>query len=107
MFTFAYLRCIDLNQNSNYYPAHDYILKKANENLTNVYISKAGLFSQCFLDVALLIYIPSKFKKIGVEEEAAVMPTNLKWVSFMYILLSWCIEGNLKLLGFLLFCGSM
>ena len=47
-----------------------------------MYISNAGLFSQCFLDVALLIYISSKSKTIGVEEEAAVMPTNLKWVSF-------------------------
>ena len=46
-------------------------------------MSKAGLFSQCFLDLALLIYISSKSKKIGVEEEAAVMATNLKWVSFM------------------------
>ena len=72
-----------------------------------MYISKAGLFSQCFLDVALLIYISSKSKKIGVEEEAAVIATNLKWVSFMYILFSWCIEGNSKLLGFLIFCSSM
>ena len=56
MFTFAYLRCIDLNQNSNYYAAHDYILKKANENLTNVYISKAGLFSQCFLDAIINLH---------------------------------------------------
>ena len=52
--------------------------KKANKNLTNLYISKAGLFSQCFLDKALLIYISSKSKKIGVEEEAAVTSTNLK-----------------------------
>ena len=72
-----------------------------------MYISKAGLFSQCFVDKALLIYISSKSKKIGVEEEVAVTATNLKWVSFMYILPSWCIEGNFKLLGFLLFCGSM
>ena len=72
-----------------------------------MYISEAGLFSQCFLDEALVIYISSKSIKIPIEEEAAVMATNLKWVSFMYILLSWCIEGNLKLLGFLLFCGSM
>ena len=56
MLTFAYLRCIDLNQNSNYYAAHDYILKKANENLTNVYISKAGLFSQCFLDAIINLH---------------------------------------------------
>ena len=70
-------------------------------------MSKAGLFSQCFLDLALLIYISSKSKKIGVEEEAAVMATNLKWVSFMCILHSWCIEGNLKSLGFFMFCGSM
>ena len=76
-------------------------------SLTNVYISKAGLFSQCFLDVALLIYISSKCKKIAVEEEPTVMTTNLKWVHFTYILLSWCIEGNLKLLGFSMFCGSM
>ena len=68
-----------------------------------MYIGKAGLFSQCFLDVALLIYFSSKSKKIGVEKETAVMATNLKWVRFMYILLSYCIEGNLKLLGFLLF----
>ena len=72
-----------------------------------MYISETGLFSQCFLDEALVIYISSKSRKIPTEEEAAVMATNLKWVSFMYILLSWCIEGNLKLLGFLLFCGSM
>ena len=52
--------------------------KKANKNLTNLYISKAGLFSQCFLDKALLIYISSKSKKTGVEEEAAVTATNLK-----------------------------
>ena len=52
--------------------------KKANKNLTNLYISKAGLFSQYFLDKALLIYISSKSKKIGVEEEAAVTSTNLK-----------------------------
>ena len=51
-------------------------------------MSKAGLFSQCFLDLALLIYISRKSKKIGVEEEAAVIATNLKWVSFMYILFS-------------------
>ena len=72
-----------------------------------MYTGKAGLFSQCFLDVALLIYFSSKSKMIGVEEEAAVMASNLKWVRFMYILLSYCIEGNLKLLGFLLFWGSM
>ena len=70
-------------------------------------MSKAGLFSQCFLDLALLIYISSKSKKIGVEEEAAVIAANLKWVSFMYILFSWRIEGNSKLLGFLMFCSSM
>ena len=62
-------------------------LKKANENLTNVYISEAGLFSQCFFDEALVIYISSKSIKIPIEvEETVVMATNLKWVSVMYIL---------------------
>ena len=70
-------------------------LKKANENLTNVYISEAGLFSQCFLDEALVVYISSKSIKIPIEEEAAVMATNLKWVSFMYIL---SLAGVLKVI---------
>ena len=70
-------------------------LKKANENLTNVYISEAGLFSQCFLDEALVIYISSKSIKIPIEEEAAVMATNFKWMIFMYIL---SLAGVLKVI---------
>ena len=70
-------------------------LKKANENVTNVYISEAGLFSQCFLDEALVIYISSKSRKIPIEEETAIMATNLKWVSFMYIL---SLAGVLKVI---------
>ena len=70
-------------------------LKKANGKLTNVYISEAGLFSQCFLDEALVIYISSKSIKIPIEEEAAVMATNFKWMIFMYIL---SLAGVLKVI---------
>ena len=70
-------------------------LKKANENLTNVYISEAGLFSQCFLEEALVIYISSKSRNTRTEEEAAVVTTNLKWVSFMYNL---SLAGVLKVI---------
>ena len=70
-------------------------LKKTNENLTNVYISEAGLFSRVFLDEALVIYIFSKSRKIPIEEETAVMATNLKRVSFMYIL---SLAGVLKVI---------
>ena len=60
-----------------------------------MYISEAGLFSQCFLDEALVIYISSKSRKTPTEEEAAVMTTNLKWVSFMYNL---SLAGVLKVI---------
>ena len=42
-----------------------------------MYISDAGLFSQCLSDETLVIYISSKSRKIAVEEETAVMATNL------------------------------
>ena len=72
------------------------ILKtKKNENLTNKYISEAGLFSQCFSDDALVIYFSSTFRKITVEEETAVMTNHLKWASFTYI---HSLAGVLKLI---------
>ena len=60
-----------------------------------MYISEASLFSQCFLDEALVIYISSKSRKTSTAEEAAVMTTNLKWVSFMYNL---SLAGVLKVI---------
>ena len=60
-----------------------------------MYISEAGPFSQCFFDEVLVIYISSKSRKIPIEEETAVMATNLKWVSFMYIL---SLAGVLKVI---------
>ena len=84
--TLRKLCCIELYQNSKYYATHDYIRKKADEKLTNVYITEAGLFSQCLSDEALVIYSSSKSRKVAVEEEAAVMTTNLKWSSFMCVL---------------------
>ena len=48
-----------------------------------------------FLDEALVIYIFSKSRKILIEEETAVMATNLKRVSFMYIL---SLAGALKVI---------
>ena len=80
------LCCIELYQNSKYFVTHDCVRKKADENMTNVYISEARLFSQCLSDEALVIYSSSKSRKIAVDEDAAVIATNLKWWSFMCVL---------------------
>ena len=93
--TLRKLCCIELYQNSKYYATHDYIRKKADENLTNMYISEAGLSSQCPSEEALIIYSSSKSRKIAVEEEAEVMTTNLKWSSFMCVL---SLAGVLKVI---------
>lgn len=84
--TLKNLCCIELYQNSKYYATLDYIRKKADENLTHVYISEVGLFRQCLSDEALVIYSSSKSRKIAVEEDAAVIATNLKWSSFKCVL---------------------
>ena len=93
--TLRNLCCIEFYQNSKYYASHDYIRRKADKNLTNVYISEAGLFSQCLSEEALVIYSSSISRKIAVEEEAAVMATSLKWSSFMCVL---SLAGALKVI---------
>ena len=93
--TLRNLFCIELYQNAKYYATHDYIRKKEDENLTNMYISQAGLFSQCPSEEALIIYSSSKSRKIAVEEEAEVMTTNLKWSSFLCVL---SLAGVLKVI---------
>ena len=84
--TLKNLCCIELYQNSKYFATHDCVRKKVDENVTNVYISEARLFSQCLSDEALVIYSSSKSRKIAVEEDAAVIATNLKWSSFKCVL---------------------
>ena len=84
--TLRNLCLIEWYQNSKYYATYDYIRKKANESLTDVYISEAGLFSQCLSNEALVIYSSSKSRKIAVKEEAAVMAFNLKWSRFTRVL---------------------
>ena len=85
--TLRELCCIELYQNSDHYANHDFIKNKFNQlQESNIHISENSLFSQCISDEALIVYSENKNKKLAIEKEAAVMSSNLKWSSFIWIL---------------------